>query len=668
MIVNVHGCAPSQLQRPMISRQLDSCQSQSHVPVLSGLNLLCCLVFYFSWARGSRSVRGSKLALQSYKAWKCQACGRGGNHPRQNQCRHCGAYSQPQQPKKKGSVRQHKRAAEQQQQQQQSRVSRKSRRRQKKHDQAKARETADQVGPFGYIGLKTAFETLAGRGVLPYLAQQPPNFYEEFKAQGEWPSSDPDAVDACHRLLQDFFLDNCTRLNGQAFKEGKENFGFQDWLKRFGNPVRMDVGLVRLREFNFTPGDVIEESVNTDDMGTEEGQYHFTNHSHKVTMFNGTTHVAIGFNDLSVLLNCELEGENNHGQLRFFGVDQSSYSVAKSLVLVQMLRQDTPIENCLQVFLSSTWSCEALEAFRRCAQQSAAECDDDESVHSLLLHWSTATPLSVEEAQACWRRTRISGQGRDIACLRNVADRLAMCRYVLTGSLPTSTATKQEVGSLTMWCDKTRMAHYGSAYHILNMNDLANAPSELDIIGKLCEICGQRLLRLRKWLIEGKLCVELWHRRVSVTERSTLAWIAECQPVTVSWSNVLDYTGSVDEFHFLAQVCGKRATHFGYSMNWNARVLGTNAVDYPAGSSARAKAVDASYEWVKSRDSSPLVALLPYDNAVNYTCVYLANQFYRHWVDWFFKAAPTENLQASVAPYCPWSCNPHVVEISWKYN
>ena len=56
----------------------------------------------------------------------------------------------------------------------------------------------------------------------------------------------------------------------------------------------------------------------------------------------GTTHVAVGFNDLGMLLTCDLR-EAPHEQpspkaLRFVGLDGSAFSVAKSLVVAEMLQ------------------------------------------------------------------------------------------------------------------------------------------------------------------------------------------------------------------------------------------------------------------------------------------------------------------------------------------
>jgi len=50
--------------------------------------------------------------------------------------------------------------------------------------------------------------------------------------------------------------------------------------------------------------------------------------------------VAVGFNDLSLLLPCTLNAPPGHqGPLRFVGLDPNPFSVAKSLVIAEMVRR-----------------------------------------------------------------------------------------------------------------------------------------------------------------------------------------------------------------------------------------------------------------------------------------------------------------------------------------
>ena len=79
----------------------------------------------------------------------------------------------------------------------------------------------------------------------------------------------------------------------------------------------------------------------------------------------------MGFNDLGILLSCDLReapgGKKGHDPLRFIGIDASPFSVAKSLVLAEMLRmletkgQRVRELDVLQPFqlvlLSTFWCC-----------------------------------------------------------------------------------------------------------------------------------------------------------------------------------------------------------------------------------------------------------------------------------------------------------------------
>lgn len=80
----------------------------------------------------------------------------------------------------------------------------------------------------------------------------------------------------------------------------------------------------------------------------------------------------MGFNDLGILLSCDLReapgGKKGHDPLRFIGIDASPFSVAKSLVLAEMLgmlsetmgqrvRELDVLQASQLVLLSTFWCC-----------------------------------------------------------------------------------------------------------------------------------------------------------------------------------------------------------------------------------------------------------------------------------------------------------------------
>ena len=85
-------------------------------------------------------------------------------------------------------------------------------------------------------------------------------------------------------------------------------------------------------------------------------------------MFYGTTHVALGFNDLNSLINgvwmaaSEDVYEGRPG--RWVGFEMNEFNVAKTLVVSQMIANDSiPLDHVLQVWWSSVWTKEAHKSF-----------------------------------------------------------------------------------------------------------------------------------------------------------------------------------------------------------------------------------------------------------------------------------------------------------------
>jgi len=77
---------------------------------------------------------------------------------------------------------------------------------------------------------------------------------------------------------------------------------------------------------NLAPGTIIcvKESVGSSELAYTDNRTSFANHpSKKQVLHRGTVHVAVGFNDLSVLLHCQLADAPSgcQGPLRFVGFD-----------------------------------------------------------------------------------------------------------------------------------------------------------------------------------------------------------------------------------------------------------------------------------------------------------------------------------------------------------
>ncbi|CAE7234169.1 purD [Symbiodinium natans] len=98
----------------------------------------------------------------------------------------------------------------------------------------------------------------------------------------------------------------------------------------------------------------------------------------------GTTHVAVGFNDLIVLLKSRLVADGSSPEhidattsktsLKFIGIDSSAYSIAKTKVVWQMMMDSSiPICSIIEVWFSATWGRSSLEAFGKALNHVVSE-------------------------------------------------------------------------------------------------------------------------------------------------------------------------------------------------------------------------------------------------------------------------------------------------------
>eukprot|EP00659_Diplonema_papillatum_P006603 gene6603-10102_t len=183
--------------------------------------------------------------------------------------------------------------------------------------------------------------------------------------------------------------------------------------------------------------------------------------NHRLTP--GNTHVAVGFNDLgcmTALCTETLKKEaESQGAVDFKGVDLNEFSIAKYLVIVEMLKLagDTPstnvtVSHVLQVWYSSTWTAATLTAFRLGVKHALKVYRDqtkltanekkafpiNKAVMIYLRLWIDAEPPSLAEARRLWmtRLERAATQRLTYAFgLERKVDRMAAVHYAFTGDV-----------------------------------------------------------------------------------------------------------------------------------------------------------------------------------------------------------------------------------------
>uniref|UniRef100_A0A0G4I8Z5 Uncharacterized protein n=1 Tax=Chromera velia CCMP2878 TaxID=1169474 RepID=A0A0G4I8Z5_9ALVE len=315
----------------------------------------------------------------------------------------------------------------------------------------------------------------------------------------------------------------------------------------------------------------------------------------------GEVHVGVGFVDLGFLLFADVEvGTSADSPVTWVGLDESAYVCAKTCVLAEMLRINASVESVAQVWFSSTWSAETVEAFKAavqsvlCMSETPARgaprrwaAEETPAVREFLQQWLRAGGTSIEEARRRWLNAQTSpnveaGRPWKISALKAKADRAALSRLLLTGEVPALPAS--DVGSITFWCNPRGTAGVENngvflqtlSHTLLWSERLRSEKSDVVSCGSL--ILQSRIASLQKRLVDGTFSVDL---RCAKMQRAggVVREIASLSPQTVSWSNLCDYFSSHD-FHAMARESAPSACHLMHSMNWRWHVKGASLIDY----------------------------------------------------------------------------------------
>ncbi|KAI9985764.1 hypothetical protein PInf_024530 [Phytophthora infestans] len=121
-----------------------------------------------------------------------------------------------------------------------------------------------------------------------------------------------------------------------------------------------------------------------------------------------------------------------------------------------------------------------------------------------------------------------------------------------------------------------------------------NSTKRLSVLDLFVIYILKNLHRLRGLMLANILTVEVNYGVVKAgrdasdpVDEALLTRIAELQPETISWSNLLDYF-SLEGFHDLARRCSMygNCLHYGHSTNWSAQVFGASMIDYHPGNAS----------------------------------------------------------------------------------
>ncbi|KAG6623798.1 uncharacterized protein IUM83_01968 [Phytophthora cinnamomi] len=287
------------------------------------------------------------------------------------------------------------------------------------------------------------------REMMMFVKHPPPQIHTEFPKLRGWPDGiDPTfAQKVLHRAYLDASANPWVMASTMRDRIFYQNMQPADLIKRWHGTEAMKILEAKGDKLRY--GDIIE--------CREEGaipaydariRSNFANNPNRAEVyFFGTTHVAIGFNDLSSLVAAKIQGKSSTstGPLWFIGFEMSEFAVAKCKVIAHMLgTPDVSISSVMEVWLSSTWNETTLADFRMCLKRvlkSLEERKEHPKVISYLKHWAATETISASKARSEFflnlerynKKTLIAA-----SCFRREIDRLDLMQYMLTGEIHAS--------------------------------------------------------------------------------------------------------------------------------------------------------------------------------------------------------------------------------------
>lgn len=445
--------------------------------------------------------------------------------------------------------------------------------------------------PFQMVGMMNTMLEMSG--IKENLLHDIPAFNLKYPQSRGWPKQcDPVK---CRALLDEAFeLGRSDMLLFMLKNNPKEVLLGEDYImKRLGTNcksrmewlIAADVGNVCFRERSCYGGGSVHHS--------------YGNVAQKPQiMRRGTTHVAVGFADLQELLICQLKDPpipstslSENGKLRqplnWIGYDQSPYVVAKTIILIEMMKDtNIPAQSVVQVWYAAAWSQRTLCDFRKVlARVYNSNTDVSAFVRDYWTYWQRHD-VSLGQSREDWMKNHDSSPWSDEICnWKRDEDMLAICTYAMTGQLcyPDLSA-----GSIVMFAlpHGESVAKNEDVFQVVNLKDFLKFYERQDNVDGCLEVLTMYLESKVQVLMDriqgGEIIIEVFCDEIQIDHKVLIDTIHyHHQPSSMSWSNLCDYINPRD-FHKMLHQCsiGSGTAHFGYSMNWSMEVKGTYLGDY----------------------------------------------------------------------------------------
>ena len=385
----------------------------------------------------------------------------------------------------------------------------------------------------------------------------------------------------------------------------------------------------------------------------------------------GMTQVSIGFVDLSSLIYNTLRLEGGTSVFKWIGYEMSSYSVAKALVLVDMMREATP-EAVLQVWYSCAWTQTTESLFLSSVSNilDSGVCQDAD-VFFFLTHW-LVNKATLKEARDLWLSSSTDST-MVIANFTRERDRNALISYRLTGQL-----LEAQVGSIVMCCNPPGLGDLAmnleflqTIYYPLLAKKWSKSRSNIIEVG--ITIGLSHISTWMQHLKRGNVEIEVRHQKVESSNINIIQEISSLMPNLVSWSNVPDYIHPEEFLRLANAVSSKKTINQFYSMNWSHNCFGVNAIDYPL--EERSDIIKKSEKDISDSYASfgiqSLLTIDIIDNAINTTMSLLTKNLHQKWAESFLaygRVSKSQIINIECQEYNHFHRGPGTVFAEFSFN
>lgn len=394
-----------------------------------------------------------------------------------------------------------------------------------------------------------------------------------------------------------FATEKMITTNLQEMMSDKTEFDRTDMLKRWGE-ISSNLGEFLLIA---KPGALFLKKPFTP-YKTRPQQFRNSPVLEPIILVNGTTVIEIGFVDFGITLegidSLKLDGE----PLTVVGYEMEPMCVAKTLVMLEMMKMQTvAARSVVEVWVSSLWSETTYDAFRVALGSvlsvgkggggvvggSAAP-----EIKAVLSYWQSLPKISAKTAldfqsQQVFRESD-SKYAMHACNLASEEDRVDSIRYNFTKALYEDATTT--VGSVVMNSESkaARVSqHFGSCIEaapasVHNHNGISQQGLTQDhptLFVRLRMYFEKRIATYAAHVRRGSLVFTPKLGNVSLENDALIQEIKAKDPWIISWSNVNDYL-EPSVFHTIGKrMSGRNTAHYLHSCNWTSLVFGTDPFD-----------------------------------------------------------------------------------------